>query len=93
MLQGQNERMSKIREREAATLRVLRARHAEKFWLAERILDFGVQLRRPTHPALIRGRSHRTGAHQSLCQRVSQSQWKFRTQRSSTQRGESEILG
>jgi hypothetical protein len=25
--------------------------------------------------------------------RVSQSQWKFRTQRSSTQRGESEILG
>lgn len=44
MPQGRNERRSKIREREAATLKVLRARHAEKFWLAERILDFGVQL-------------------------------------------------
>jgi len=36
--------MSRIRERENVTVRNLRARHADKFLHAERVLDFGVDL-------------------------------------------------
>ncbi len=39
-----DERMSRIRERENVTVGNLRARHADKFALAERVLDFGVDL-------------------------------------------------
>lgn len=39
-----DEQASRIRERENATLRTLRARHVDKFRLAEQILDFGVEL-------------------------------------------------
>lgn len=35
---------SRIRERETSAMRTLRSKHGEKFRLAERILDFGVQL-------------------------------------------------